>query len=124
MIRLVSHIIPLKQGTKICSRTGLRCITVTETVTNARSSQVAAVPETHPGKAKDDPRALRIDARRNRANSRATRTGAEILAYENDEDDLLVIVLWNYSKLAECPIEQILYDDLEVQFRDLKLVNV
>lgn len=29
------------------------------------------------------------------------RTGAEILAYENDEDDLLAIVLWNYSKLQE-----------------------
>ena len=52
------------------------------------------------------------------------RTGAEILAYENDEDDLLVTVLWNYSKLAGCAIDQILYDNLEVQFRDLKLVNV
>ena len=52
------------------------------------------------------------------------RTGAEILAYENDEDDLLVTVLWNYSKLAGCPIDQILYDNLEVQFRDLKTVNV
>ena len=50
------------------------------------------------------------------------RTGAEILAYENDEDDLLVSVLWNYSKLAGCPIDQILYDSLEVQFRDLKFV--
>ena len=52
------------------------------------------------------------------------RTGAEILAYENDEDDLLVTVLWNYSKLAGCPIDQILYDSLEVQFRDLKLIKV
>ena len=50
------------------------------------------------------------------------RTGAEILAYENDEDDLLVTVLWNYSKLAGCPKDQTLYDNLEVQFRDLKLV--
>ena len=33
------------------------------------------------------------------------RTGAEILAYENDEDDLLVTG-WNYSKLAGCPIDQ------------------
>src|SRR5215203_4262975 len=33
------------------------------------------------------------------------RTGAEILAYENDEDDLLVPVLWNYSKLAGYPID-------------------
>jgi hypothetical protein len=31
------------------------------------------------------------------------RTGAEILAYENDEDDLLVTVLWNYSKIAGMP---------------------
>ena len=50
------------------------------------------------------------------------RTGAEIVAYENDEDDLLVTVLWNYSKLAGCPIEQILYDNLEVTFRDLQAV--
>ena len=52
------------------------------------------------------------------------RTGAEIVAYENDEDDLLVTVLWNYSKLAGCPIDHILYDNLEVQFRYLKTVNV
>ena len=50
------------------------------------------------------------------------RTGAEILAYENDEDDLLVSVLWNYSKLAGCPIDQILYDQLEITFRDLQVV--
>jgi hypothetical protein len=37
------------------------------------------------------------------------RTGAEILAYENDEDDLLITVLWNYSKLAGCPIDRIMY---------------
>jgi len=49
------------------------------------------------------------------------RTGAEILAYENDEDDLLVPVLWNYSKFAGCPIDQILYDNLEVMFRDLQV---
>jgi hypothetical protein len=36
------------------------------------------------------------------------RTGAEILAYENDEDDLLVPVLWNYSKLTGCPIDHFL----------------
>jgi DNA-binding XRE family transcriptional regulator len=52
------------------------------------------------------------------------RTGAEILAYENDEDDLLVTVLWNYSKLAGCPIDQILYDNLEVTFRDLQAVLI
>jgi DNA-binding XRE family transcriptional regulator len=50
------------------------------------------------------------------------KTGAEILAYENDEDDLLVTVLWNYSKIAGCPIDQILYDNLEVTFRDLQAV--
>jgi DNA-binding XRE family transcriptional regulator len=50
------------------------------------------------------------------------RTGAEILAYENDEDDLLVTVLWNYSKLAGCPIDQILYDNLEITFRDLQAI--
>ena len=50
------------------------------------------------------------------------RSGAEILAYENNEGDLLVIVLWNYSKIAGCPIDQILYDALEVEFRDLKLL--
>jgi hypothetical protein len=51
------------------------------------------------------------------------RTGAEILAYENDEDDLLVPVLWNYSKLAGCPMDQILCDNLEVTFRDLQVVD-
>jgi DNA-binding XRE family transcriptional regulator len=51
------------------------------------------------------------------------RTGAEILAYENDEDDLLVTVLWNYSKLAGCPIDNLIYDNLEVSFRDLRSVN-
>lgn len=38
------------------------------------------------------------------------RTGAEIVAYENNEDDLLLTVLWNNSKLAGCPIDQILYE--------------
>ena len=50
------------------------------------------------------------------------RTGAEILAYENDEDDLLVSVLWNYSKLAGCPINNLIYDKLEITFRDLQVV--
>ena len=49
------------------------------------------------------------------------RTGAEIVAYENDEDDLLLTVLWNYSKLAGCPIDNLLYDNLEVSFRDLRV---
>ena len=50
------------------------------------------------------------------------RTGAEILAYENDEDDLLFTVLWNYSKLAGCPIDNLIYDNLEVTFRDLQVI--
>ena len=32
------------------------------------------------------------------------KTGAEIVAYENDEDDLLVSVLFGYAKLAGIPI--------------------
>ena len=46
------------------------------------------------------------------------RTGAEIIAYEKDEDDLLVSVLWRYAKLAGIPIENLIYDD-----RDLWLGN-
>ena len=49
-------------------------------------------------------------------------SGAEILAYENDVPDLPVRILWNYSKLAGCPIDQILYDNLEITFRDLQVV--
>ena len=33
------------------------------------------------------------------------RTGAEIEAYENDEDDLLVSVLFGYAKMAGIPVE-------------------
>ena len=36
------------------------------------------------------------------------RTGAEILAYENDEDDLLVSVLFGYAKLANIPVENLI----------------
>lgn len=50
------------------------------------------------------------------------RTGAEILAYENDEDDLLFSVLWNYSKLAGCPINNLINDSLEITFRDPQAV--
>lgn len=50
------------------------------------------------------------------------RTGAEILAYENDEDDLLFTVLWRYAKLAGCPIDNLIYDNLELSFRDLRSV--
>lgn len=42
------------------------------------------------------------------------KTGAEILAYENDEDDLLVSVLWGYAKLANIPIENLLHDDRDL----------
>ena len=50
------------------------------------------------------------------------RTSAEILAYESDKDDLLVTVLWAYSKLAGCPIDSLLYDHLEGSFRGLRTV--
>jgi transcriptional regulator with XRE-family HTH domain len=42
------------------------------------------------------------------------KTGAEIEAYENDEDDLLVPVLWRYAKLADIPIENLIYDDRDL----------
>ena len=42
------------------------------------------------------------------------KSGAEILAYENDEDDLLVSVLWGYARLANVPIENLLHDDLDL----------
>jgi transcriptional regulator with XRE-family HTH domain len=42
------------------------------------------------------------------------KTGAEIVAYEKDEDDLLVTVLWGYAGLAGCRIENLIYDELEV----------
>lgn len=50
------------------------------------------------------------------------RTGAEILAYENDEDDMLITVLWGYAKLAGCPIDNLIKDDLEVTFRSLRVI--
>lgn len=42
------------------------------------------------------------------------KTGAEILAYENGEDDLLVSVLWGYAKMANVPIENLLHDDRDL----------
>lgn len=42
------------------------------------------------------------------------RTGSEILAYENDEDDLLVSVLFGYASVAGCPIVNLIHDNLEV----------
>jgi transcriptional regulator with XRE-family HTH domain len=44
------------------------------------------------------------------------KTGAEILAYENDEDDLLVSVLYGYAKLAGVPVENLLHDDRDLWF--------
>ena len=44
------------------------------------------------------------------------RNGAEVIAYESDEDDLLVSVLWGYAKLANIPVENILYDDRDLWF--------
>ena len=50
------------------------------------------------------------------------KSGAEILAYEDDEDDLLVTVLWSYARLAGNPIINLIDDELEVSVRDLRLV--
>jgi transcriptional regulator with XRE-family HTH domain len=44
------------------------------------------------------------------------KTGAEIVAYENDEDDLLVTVLWGYAQLAGYSIDSLINDDLEGRF--------
>jgi hypothetical protein len=44
------------------------------------------------------------------------RTGAEILAYENDEDDLLVSVLFGYAKMANVPVENLIHDDRDLWF--------
>src|SRR6188474_17470 len=44
------------------------------------------------------------------------KTGAEILAYENDEDDLLVSILFGYAKLANIPVENLLDDDRDLFF--------
>jgi DNA-binding XRE family transcriptional regulator len=44
------------------------------------------------------------------------KTGAEIFAYENDEDDLLVSVLFGYAKLANIPVENLIHDDRDLWF--------
>jgi len=44
------------------------------------------------------------------------KTGAEILAYENDEDDLLVSVLWDSARLSGNPVMTLLDDNLEVNW--------
>ena len=45
------------------------------------------------------------------------KTGAEIEAYENDEDDLLVSVLLAYAKMAGVPVENLLHDDRDLWVR-------
>lgn len=42
------------------------------------------------------------------------RNGAEIAAYENDEDDLLVSVLVGYAKIADVPFENIIDDERDL----------
>jgi hypothetical protein len=42
------------------------------------------------------------------------KTGAEILAYENDEDHLLVSVLFGYARLGNIPVENLLHDDRDL----------
>ena len=44
------------------------------------------------------------------------KTDAEILAYENDEEDLLASVLFGYAKMAGIPVENLLYDDRDLWF--------
>lgn len=43
-------------------------------------------------------------------------TGAEILAYENGEGDLLVSVLWAYARLSGNPLMNLMDDHLEVNW--------
>jgi len=45
------------------------------------------------------------------------KSGAEILAFENDEDDLLVSVLFGYANLANIPVENLLHDDRDLWAR-------
>lgn len=40
--------------------------------------------------------------------------GAAILAYENDEDDMPVSVLWGYAKLSGNPLMALMDDSLEL----------
>lgn len=50
------------------------------------------------------------------------KTGTEILAFENDEDDLLVSVLFGYAKLANIPVENLLHDDRGLRAWDNEVV--
>ena len=44
------------------------------------------------------------------------KNGAEIFAYENDEDDMLISVLWGYARLSGNPIMNLMDDRLEVNW--------
>ena len=44
------------------------------------------------------------------------KSGADILAYENNEADLPVSVLWAYARLAGNPMMNLIDDDLEVNW--------
>ena len=44
------------------------------------------------------------------------RDGTEIAAYENNEEDLPISVLYAYARFAEIPIENILDDDRDLWF--------
>ena len=48
------------------------------------------------------------------------KSGAEILAFENDEDDLLVSVLFGYANLANIPVENLIHDELDLWARNDK----
>jgi hypothetical protein len=43
-------------------------------------------------------------------------SGEEVLSYENDEADLPVRMLWNYARIANVPIEQLLDDKCDLWF--------
>ena len=45
------------------------------------------------------------------------KNGEEILAFENDEDDLLVSVLFGYANLANIPVENLIHDELDLWAR-------
>jgi transcriptional regulator with XRE-family HTH domain len=77
------------------------------------SKHVSPVPRRIPEKLKTIRQRLGL-TRDAIAEKVGARTGAEIRAYEEDEDDLLVSVLYGYANLAGCPIDNLLSDDLEV----------
>lgn len=44
------------------------------------------------------------------------KNGAEIEAYENDEDDMLISVLWGYARMSGNPLMNLMDDRLEVNW--------